>query len=119
MIADEINAFRNGTNPLSLPAAAAQADVVGHSMGGLLARWANVNFPQPDDPMMFGASKIHKLITIVLLCQKLHAQTTAYRAAWELLYKETGDLDTQRRDGMGIMPLGRALACIPGPEVGR
>src|ERR1035437_2274080 len=43
---------------------------------------------------------------LLLLCHKLYAQATAFRAARELLHQESGDLDTERRDGMGIMPLG-------------
>ncbi len=57
----------NAKNPLGLPAAASQADVVAHSMGGLLARWASrlgrgdgTYLANPAHP----GGTIHKLITI-------------------------------------------------------
>jgi hypothetical protein len=62
-----INDFRYSKNPAGVPAAGVQADVVGHSMGGLMARWANVlgsgtaNYGTNSN----GASeRIHKLITV-------------------------------------------------------
>ena len=57
----------NAKNPLGLPAAASQADVAAHSMGGLLARWASrpgrgdgTYLANPAHP----GGTIHKLITI-------------------------------------------------------
>jgi pimeloyl-ACP methyl ester carboxylesterase len=44
-------------------AAAAQADVIGHSLGGLIARWAET-LPQYGDQGSFGVGRIHKLITV-------------------------------------------------------
>jgi hypothetical protein len=55
--------FRAGQNPASLPAAAVQADIVTHSMGGLVARdlpFVN-NFYTTGN---FQQGSIHKLITI-------------------------------------------------------
>ncbi len=62
-ISKTIIGFRNGNNVLRVKAAAAQADVVAHSMGGLLARWAE-RMPQYTDASSFTSGKIHKLITI-------------------------------------------------------
>jgi uncharacterized membrane protein len=58
-----IKRFKDGGNPLNIPVAAVQADLVAHSMGGNIARtlpllstfFANVTF---------GQGSIHKLITI-------------------------------------------------------
>lgn len=58
-----INDFRNGNNAWKVKAAAAQADVVAHSMGGLLARWAQ-RLPKYVDGTSFGQGKIHKLIAV-------------------------------------------------------
>ena len=55
--------FRKGSNVTGQPAAAAQADVVGHSMGGLVARQIST-LPQYTGQESFGVGNIHKLITI-------------------------------------------------------
>jgi pimeloyl-ACP methyl ester carboxylesterase len=62
-IQDAIADFRNGGNVLGKPAAAAQADVVAHSMGGLVAREISM-LPQYLGNESFGVGNIHKLITI-------------------------------------------------------
>jgi pimeloyl-ACP methyl ester carboxylesterase len=55
--------FRAGGNPLGAPVAAVQADVVGHSMGGLVAR-AATQVQGYSDPSNYDQGTIHKLITI-------------------------------------------------------
>jgi pimeloyl-ACP methyl ester carboxylesterase len=64
---DDINKtiarFRKGGNVAGQAAAAAQADVVAHSMGGLVARQIST-LPQYTGQASFGAGNIHKLITI-------------------------------------------------------
>jgi pimeloyl-ACP methyl ester carboxylesterase len=62
-IQDAIADFRNGGNVLGKPAAAAQADVVAHSMGGLVAREISM-LPQYLGNESFAVGNIHKLITI-------------------------------------------------------
>jgi pimeloyl-ACP methyl ester carboxylesterase len=57
-IVDAIREFRQANG-----AAAAQADVIGHSLGGLIARWAET-LPQYGDQGSFGVGRIHKLITV-------------------------------------------------------
>lgn len=54
--------FKNGDNPAGIPLAAVQVDVIGHSMGGLLARYlplVNGFFSNT-----FGQGLIHKLISV-------------------------------------------------------
>ncbi len=58
-----ISNLRMGTNNNGIPVAAAQADVVAHSMGGLVTRQAE-GLPGFADSSSFGAGSIHKLITI-------------------------------------------------------
>jgi pimeloyl-ACP methyl ester carboxylesterase len=58
-----LQSFRNGANPVGLPVAAIQADIVGHSMGGLVAR-NMVLQPGYLSPKNYGTGLIHKLITI-------------------------------------------------------
>jgi pimeloyl-ACP methyl ester carboxylesterase len=58
-----LQAFRNGTNPVGIPVAATQADIVAHSMGGLVARNLVLQ-PGYFSPKDFGAGLIHKMITI-------------------------------------------------------
>jgi len=55
--------FRGGKNPVGIPVAAAQMDVIGHSMGGLIARKL-VSESLYFDASNFGQGLIHKLITI-------------------------------------------------------
>ncbi len=55
--------FKMGTNPAGVPVAAVQADVVGHSMGGDIARTFPL-LPEYSSQTAFGQGLIHKLITI-------------------------------------------------------
>jgi hypothetical protein len=65
----EIGSFRYGANPLGIQVADVQADVVAHSMGGVIIRTlaappipsGSYTFYSNDN---FGAGDIHKLITI-------------------------------------------------------
>ena len=57
-IRDSIDEFRDQRQ-----AAAAQADIIGHSMGGLVAR-AAVNLPGFPDAYSFSKGAIHKLVTV-------------------------------------------------------
>jgi pimeloyl-ACP methyl ester carboxylesterase len=59
-IADD---FKSGMNPLGIPIAAVQADIVAHSMGGDIARYLRLKSGYLDDAN-YDASPIHKLITI-------------------------------------------------------
>ena len=59
----ELARFRKGNNPAYLPLAATQADIVAHSMGGLIARNLELQ-PGVTGPSTFGQGLIHKLITI-------------------------------------------------------
>lgn len=58
-----IENFKQGENPLGIPAAAVQADLVAHSMGGDIAR-TMVLQPGFQSDNTFGQGTIHKLITI-------------------------------------------------------
>lgn len=58
-----IDAFKGGNNPVGIPVAAVQADIIAHSMGGDIAR-AFVLQPTFLAPQTFGSGTIHKLITI-------------------------------------------------------
>ncbi|MBS1826579.1 MAG: hypothetical protein JST93_14785 [Acidobacteria bacterium] len=62
-IVESINAFRSGRNALQLPVAAAQADIVAHSMGGLVTRSLPFQATYFDEPS-FRRGRVHKLITI-------------------------------------------------------
>lgn len=62
-IANAIVSFRQGDNSLKVRAASAQADVVAHSMGGLVTRDISL-LPEYVDKASFDAGNIHKLITI-------------------------------------------------------
>ena len=57
-IGDAIRDFRSYNQ-----AAAAQADVVAHSMGGVVTRWAET-LPEFNDKYSFAIGNIHKLITV-------------------------------------------------------
>jgi pimeloyl-ACP methyl ester carboxylesterase len=61
-----IQNFKFGQNPASVPVAAVQADVIGHSMGGIIARYfATLPYFLNDAQFpSFGQGAIHKLITI-------------------------------------------------------
>lgn len=58
-----IEGFKGGKNPVGLPAAAVQADIVAHSMGGDIARTmvSQTGFLNDDN---YDQGSIHKLITI-------------------------------------------------------
>jgi pimeloyl-ACP methyl ester carboxylesterase len=58
-----IDTFRGGSNPVGMSVAAVQADIVGHSMGGLVTRRMVLEsgFLASET---FGQGNIHKLITI-------------------------------------------------------
>jgi pimeloyl-ACP methyl ester carboxylesterase len=58
-----IKALRDGGNPLGLPVASIQADVVGHSLGGIIARTMTAA-PDFSRKESFGAGAVHKLVTI-------------------------------------------------------
>lgn len=58
-----IDTFKGGNNPVGIPVAAVQADIVAHSMGGDIAR-TFVLQPTFLAPQTFGSGSIHKLITI-------------------------------------------------------
>jgi len=58
-----VKQFKSGTNPLSIPVAAVQVDIVAHSMGGDITR----TFPMVTGfygNTTFGLGGVHKLITI-------------------------------------------------------
>jgi len=63
-IQEAIREFRNGANAEKIPAAAAQADVVGHSMGGLVARQITRADYYYSEGSSFRSGNIHKIITI-------------------------------------------------------
>jgi len=63
-IAQGIRDFRTGGNRLGLSVAAAQADLVGHSQGGLIARAMVLDSANFLTGETFGQGYIHKLITI-------------------------------------------------------
>lgn len=58
-----IGNFKQGNNPMGIPAAAVQVDMVAHSMGGDIAR-TMVLLPSFLSDETFGQGSIHKLITI-------------------------------------------------------
>ena len=58
-----IGNFKSGSNPLGIPAAAVQADIIGHSMGGDITRTIALQ-PTFLADSTFGQGNIHKLITI-------------------------------------------------------
>jgi len=55
--------FRSGKNPIGAPVAVTQADIVGHSLGGNIARFMATESSYLDDAS-FRQGVIHKLITI-------------------------------------------------------
>lgn len=63
-IQEAITDFRGGANAEKVPAAAAQADVVGHSMGGLVARQITRADYYLSEKSSFLSGNIHKIITI-------------------------------------------------------
>ncbi len=62
-IADWINDFKTGANPANVAVAAVQADVVAHSMGGLLVRTMPLLTQFSADPT-YNQGPIHKVLTI-------------------------------------------------------
>jgi pimeloyl-ACP methyl ester carboxylesterase len=65
-VSDWIKAFKSGApgnNPLGIAVASVQADIVGHSMGGDIARTLPLQTQYYGGPT-FGRGLIHKLITI-------------------------------------------------------
>ncbi|MHB8527457.1 MAG: esterase/lipase family protein [Candidatus Acidiferrales bacterium] len=58
-----IGNFKQGKNPLSIPVAAVQADIVAHSMGGDIARTLVLQ-PNFLGGTTYGQGSIHKLVTI-------------------------------------------------------
>lgn len=58
-----IENFKEGSNPMEIPVAAVQADIVAHSMGGDIVR-TMVLLPNFLNDHNFGQGGIHKLITI-------------------------------------------------------
>lgn len=58
-----IENFREGNNPVGIPAAAVQADIVAHSMGGVIARTMALQTTFLGNST-YGQGTIHKLITI-------------------------------------------------------
>jgi pimeloyl-ACP methyl ester carboxylesterase len=59
----QLEIYRQGVNRAGVLIAAVQADVVAHSMGGLVARNVALQ-PGYSSPTTYGAGLIHKLITI-------------------------------------------------------
>jgi pimeloyl-ACP methyl ester carboxylesterase len=55
--------FRAGNNPVGIPVASTQVDVVAHSMGGLVAR-TMPSIPSYANSKNYGKGRLHKLITI-------------------------------------------------------
>jgi probable HAF family extracellular repeat protein len=58
-----IRDLKSGKNPLGIPVAAVQADIVGHSMGGDITRTLALQPNFLGDPN-YGQGSVHKLITI-------------------------------------------------------
>lgn len=58
-----INTFKMGANPASIPVAAVEADIVGHSMGGNITRTMPLQVGFGSDTT-FGQGNVHKLITV-------------------------------------------------------
>jgi pimeloyl-ACP methyl ester carboxylesterase len=62
-ISQWIGQFKSGNNPANIPVAAIQADIVAHSMGGLITRDLVLQ-PSFLSATTFGEGTIHKLISI-------------------------------------------------------
>jgi pimeloyl-ACP methyl ester carboxylesterase len=58
-----INQFKRGGNPLGVPVAAVQADIVAHSMGGVITRMMPLQLTFFSD-VTFRKGIVHKLITL-------------------------------------------------------
>src|SRR5580692_8792456 len=61
-----IQSYKSGNNPAGIPVAGVQADIVAHSMGGLIVRYF-ATFPYFANDVTsptFGQGTVHKLITI-------------------------------------------------------
>lgn len=59
----ELQDFARGQNPLGFQVAAAQGDIVAHSMGGLIARYMPT-LREYYDPENYGIGYIHKMVSI-------------------------------------------------------
>jgi len=62
-IQSQISWFKNGGNPVGIPVAAVQVDVVAHSMGGDITRYLALQ-PSFLSGVTFGQGNVHKVITI-------------------------------------------------------
>ncbi len=62
-ISQFIHVFKNGQNPLAINVASVQADVVAHSMGGMVVRQMALQ-PEYLSDNTFGKGVVHKMITI-------------------------------------------------------
>jgi pimeloyl-ACP methyl ester carboxylesterase len=58
-----VTSFKTGANPLQIPVAAVEADIVGHSMGGDVTRTMPLITGFGSDTT-FGQGNVHKLITV-------------------------------------------------------
>lgn len=61
---DRLSRFKNGLNPISGPVAAVQADVVAHSMGGVITRTLALSANDYLHKDNYAAGYLHKVITI-------------------------------------------------------
>lgn len=89
-IGDAVNGFKFGGNPVHVPVAAVQADIVAHSMGGDIARTIPT-LPNFLAGSPIGMGNMHKLITIdtphlgsVLATDLLELQNTCVRQVLDL-----------------------------------
>jgi pimeloyl-ACP methyl ester carboxylesterase len=64
LILGEISTFKSGDNPLSIPVAAIAADLVAHSMGGLVVRNWTINSSVYLVWTNYNQGAVHKLITL-------------------------------------------------------
>ena len=62
-IESSIGTFKGGANPISMPVAAVQADIIGHSMGGDITRTMPLLETFASDTT-YGRGNVHKLVTI-------------------------------------------------------
>jgi pimeloyl-ACP methyl ester carboxylesterase len=61
--ATDVKLFKNGNNPIGVPVANVQVDIIGHSMGGLVARTMPTLTAYAQN-RNYNRGSIHKLITI-------------------------------------------------------
>lgn len=62
-ITDTLVDFKTGNNPLNIPLAAVQVDLIGHSLGGIMARTLPL-LPQYLNNRNYSQGPVHKLITL-------------------------------------------------------